>query len=231
VISATRDPAAPRRVLLALEPAGINPGSLQIAVQLSRTLRAELTSLLLEDVALLRAAALPFAREISHSGTERMLDPATLERSLRVRADRLREELARQIDPSGIAWSLRSLRGPGLETLLNEIRQSDVTVFGRAQRTPWRTQPPDRHGVVLYRQPSALQNAAIAMQSLDRDGRLPGLAWEAMRWDGTEQSLPLLRRRQPTLVLLAGTAGDWSAAELRQLTEHLDCPILLIPPF
>lgn len=229
MIIRTSETEVRRRVLLALEPAGINPNSLQIAIQLSRDLRAELTSLLLEDVALLRAAALPFAREINRSGVERVLDPTTLERDLRVRESRLREELARRLEPSGIVWSLRRLRGAGLEMLLSEIGQRDVMVFGRAQCSPWNTQSPAQHGVLLYRESSALQSAGAALKSLDQDGHLPGLAWEPMRWTMAEQSLPLLLRRQPRLVLLAGAVSDWPDAELRQLTGRLDCPILLAP--
>lgn len=221
--------AAERRVLLALEPAGINPGSLQLAIQLSSGLRVELTSLLLEDAALLRAAALPFAREIDRSGIERVLDPATLERDLRVRESRLREELARRIEPSGIAWSLRRLRGTGLEMLLREIGQRDVAVFGRAQCSPWSTQPSALHGVLLYREAEALQSMSAARRTLDQYVPLPDLLWEPMRWTSVDQSLPALRRRQPRLVLLAGSVDDWPVAELRQLTEHLDCPILLAP--
>jgi hypothetical protein len=61
------DASQPARVLLALEGAEPAVEPLFAATQLARGLRAELAGLFVEDVALLRLAALPFTREVGLS--------------------------------------------------------------------------------------------------------------------------------------------------------------------
>jgi hypothetical protein len=75
-----------RRLVVALE-AGIPDPELEAAVALARSLDAELLGLFVEDLDLLRFAALPFAHEIgTASAARRRLDPAALERDLRAHA-------------------------------------------------------------------------------------------------------------------------------------------------
>ncbi|MCW3148142.1 hypothetical protein N8H22_05910 [Stutzerimonas stutzeri] len=231
IIRTTAELARPARVLLALEPTGINPASLQLAVQLSHSLKAELRSLLMEDLALLRAATLPFAREIRGSGEDHPLDPVTLERSLRVSETRLREQVARQVEPRGIVWSMRSLRGSGLAALLDEWSLTDFMVLGRAPRTPWSTLPATGHAMLLYRNSDDLTHAQQVLSDLARSisPPLPQLTVETLRWVDVAQSLPLLRRCNPGLILLAGGSACWPSGELRALLEGLDCPVLLLP--
>jgi single-stranded-DNA-specific exonuclease len=69
-----------RRIVIALE-SGIPEPELEAAVALARGLDAELLGLFVEDLDLLRFAALPFAHEIGlASAVRRRLDPAALER-------------------------------------------------------------------------------------------------------------------------------------------------------
>jgi hypothetical protein len=73
-------------------------------------MQAELLGLFIEDVDLLRLAALPFAAEVGFaSAARRELDPASLERALRAQAARLRQALADALEPD-ISWSFRVAR-------------------------------------------------------------------------------------------------------------------------
>ena len=97
------------RVIACFAPgAGAGPGAI---ARLARDLQAELLGLFLQDEALLRFAALPFAAEVGFaSAATRALDPATLERALRSQAAALERALAAVLDPASLAWSFRVAR-------------------------------------------------------------------------------------------------------------------------
>jgi hypothetical protein len=86
-------------------------GAPETIAQLAQEMRAELLGLFIEDVELLRFAALPFAREVGFpSAARREMDLATLERQLRAQADALRRALATALDPGSVTWSFRVAR-------------------------------------------------------------------------------------------------------------------------
>lgn len=83
-----------RRIVVALE-AGTPDRELEAVVALARGMDAELLGLFVEDLDLLRFAALPFAHEIGGaSAARRRLDPASLERDLRAHAAEAERRLA-----------------------------------------------------------------------------------------------------------------------------------------
>ena len=83
-----------RRILFALDAATDAPDSLEAATEIAERLNAELIGLFVEDVNLLRSAALPFVREINlGSGGWREFSPANVERELRSRAARAQQQL------------------------------------------------------------------------------------------------------------------------------------------
>jgi hypothetical protein len=90
------------------------PGSVarpEAVARLAQQMQAEFLGLFIEDLELLRFAALPFAREIGFPSAElRTLDVAGLERQLRSQAAGLRQALAAALDASGVSWSLRVAR-------------------------------------------------------------------------------------------------------------------------
>jgi hypothetical protein len=87
------------------------PGSVarpELAAALAREMQAEFLGLFIEDVELLRFAALPFAREIGFpSAALRALDLAGLERQLRAQARALERALEAVLGSSAAAWSFR----------------------------------------------------------------------------------------------------------------------------
>lgn len=98
-----------RRVIACFAPgADAGPGAI---ARLARDLQAELLGLFIQDEALLRFAALPFAAEVGFpSATRRALDPAALERALRAQAASLERAIASVLDPAALAWTFRVAR-------------------------------------------------------------------------------------------------------------------------
>lgn len=97
------------RVIACFAPGiGAGPGAV---ARLARDLQAELLGLFLQDEALLRFAALPFAAEVGFaSAATRAIDPERLERALRVQAASLERAIAAVLDPAALAWSFRVAR-------------------------------------------------------------------------------------------------------------------------
>lgn len=98
-----------RRVIACFAPGSVAaPGAV---ARLARDMQAELLGLFIEDEALLRFAALPFAAEVGlASAAARALDPASLQRALRAQAASLEHALAAVLDPAAHAWSFRVAR-------------------------------------------------------------------------------------------------------------------------
>jgi len=93
-----------RRIVVAMDM----PGAMAVttAVDLARTLEAELLGLFVEDVQLFDLAALPFAGEVGFpSATRRVLDVEALERSLRAQAGRLRQDLMTRLAGVPTKWT------------------------------------------------------------------------------------------------------------------------------
>ncbi len=124
-----------RRILVALDDAGPSRDALSAAAVLAAELGAHLEGLFVEDVNLLRAAALPFAFEISvPSGALQPVDLRLLEARLRVAAESARAALAAAAQPLQITWSFRVARGQVSVELLGAAKGADLLVVGRRAR-------------------------------------------------------------------------------------------------
>lgn len=112
-----------RCVVVALE-AGIPDPELEAAVALARSADAELLGLFVEDLDLLRFAALPFAHEIgTASAARRRLDTASLERELRAHALEAERRLAGVAARGRVPSAFRVARGLLLDVLIAEAAQ------------------------------------------------------------------------------------------------------------
>ncbi len=126
-----------RRIVVGLDIAPHSGAALAAAARLARELDAELDALFVEDEALLRLAALPFAREFGlASATARRLDPAALARDLASRAESARRELGRLWGDRPARWSLRVTRGTTPEAVRAEAGEADLSVLGVARWGP-----------------------------------------------------------------------------------------------
>jgi nucleotide-binding universal stress UspA family protein len=122
-----------RRILVALDASPHSQAALEAASELADVLKAELVGIFVEDVNLLRLAGLPFAREVGYpSGTDRALDSPSMERELRILAERARQTLAGAAARRQIRWSFRVVRGQVATELLLAAQEADLLALGRA---------------------------------------------------------------------------------------------------
>jgi len=125
-----------RRIMVALDASGASIFALQQAAELAERLEAELIALFVEDINLLRAAKLPFIREISFfSPTLRRLESIEMERQLRVQAGQMRRIVAQTAEQRGIPWRFRVSRGPVAAEVLAAGADADLMVLGKIGRS------------------------------------------------------------------------------------------------
>jgi hypothetical protein len=121
------------RIVVALDTASIVAPVIETAAGLAASLDARLDALFVEDVRLLRLAALPFAHELGFpSARVRRFEPGDLERALRVQIDQARRLLAATAAPLALTWQLNVLRGEVLQTACGYAAPGDLLVVGRS---------------------------------------------------------------------------------------------------
>ena len=121
-----------RRVLVALDASHNSRAALVAAIGLAETFHAEIVGLFVEDINLLRLAALPFAREVRFGeAVVRRFEPETIERNLRARAAILRRELEDLATEHKVPSTFRVLRGPIDRELLTAAVETDLLAMGR----------------------------------------------------------------------------------------------------
>jgi len=149
-----------RRVLLAAHTGSVADESIKTARAIAAAFQAELTALFVEDPNLVRMAALPFTRETGGaSGLARQIEPADMERALRLQADRMRRSLQE-------VASFRVERGWFGQRVLAAISDSVAAVILPASRMPQsyrsRTMRPS-HGVMAVYDGSVGAARALAL--------------------------------------------------------------------
>jgi len=116
------------RVVVALDTSG-SLAALATASGLARAMEAELVGLFVEDVDLLAFAALPFAGEVGFASAQwRALDVATMERSLRAQARRIREALGKRLAGEPVKWTFEVVRGTTFTALASVAAERDLAV-------------------------------------------------------------------------------------------------------
>ena len=101
-----------RRIVAALHLHRRPGNGLEAIAELASRMEADLLGLFIEDVELLRLAALPFACEIgAASARQRGMDLAEMERSMRARAQDLQAALGAALGARNVPWSFRVARG------------------------------------------------------------------------------------------------------------------------
>ena len=111
-MSNTHQHAPIRRILLALGTATHSLAAVEATTALAARLDADLHALFVEDINLLRLAALPFAREtrLTSATTQRLQNP-DMERALRAEATRAQAALATVATRLHVRWSFHVTRG------------------------------------------------------------------------------------------------------------------------
>lgn len=130
--TATPEPSAGGRILVALDASPRSSAALATAGALAVELDAELAGLFVEDINLQRLIALPFAREFCLlSGAMRPLSQAEIEHSWRHEATALQRRLATAAEQMQVRWSFRVARGSMAAELVLQAQGFDLVVLGR----------------------------------------------------------------------------------------------------
>jgi nucleotide-binding universal stress UspA family protein len=128
-----------RRILVALDASVHSLAALEEAAALAAALEAELVGLFVEDVNLVRLAALPFARQLSYpSGAKEPLTSERIERELKARGELARKALAAAAERRKRPWSFRTVRGKVAGEILAAATQADLIFVGKAGWSPAR---------------------------------------------------------------------------------------------
>ena len=247
--------AAPRRVIVAL--GGAEPASslLQAAGDLLRGTRAELAGLFVEDLELLRLAALPFTREIGlASGTVRPLDVPDVERAFKRQAEQVRRLLVQTAAALELPWSFQVARGSLLDEVLAAAALADLTIVGERQPAVERFTGVSRsaHGelqvwALFDATDQAFRALAAALQLAQGHGervsllipRELGASAERLRRLAAErlhvaprlpeiETLPSLRRRRRRALVLPRGEPRATRDEIQALLQAVECPVVLV---
>jgi nucleotide-binding universal stress UspA family protein len=128
-----------RRILLALDTATHSLATFETATALAAHLDAELHALFVEDINLLRLAALPFARETRlTSATTRRLQNPDMEQALRAEAIRAQTTLATIATRLNVRWSFHVTRGQMASQVNAAALETDLIALTFAGGTPAR---------------------------------------------------------------------------------------------
>jgi nucleotide-binding universal stress UspA family protein len=123
------------RIVVAYDPSPVGSAALDAAVALAASLQAELAGLFVEDVNLLRMAALPFTRELGlTSALARPIEITDIEREFRRHAELTRKALEDAALASSVRWSFQVVRGQPLTVVLSAAEEADLLVVGRTTR-------------------------------------------------------------------------------------------------
>lgn len=137
-IERIEDPTAqpiPTRILVALDSSPHSQAALRAGARLAALLQAELHGIFIEDDRLLRLCNSPFSREISVlTATVRPLESPSMQRSLRVMAAELRQQLAYAAAETQVHWAFHVRRGAIEQELLHEAKDVLMLTLGRANR-------------------------------------------------------------------------------------------------
>lgn len=129
-----------RRILVALDASPHSLSALRAASEIASELGADLVGVFIEDVNLVRLAALPVTREIGQtSGRIRELDERTMARQLRGLALRAERALAQEAGRRQVRWSFSVSRGTIGAELWGAASEADLVVMGRAGWSSRRT--------------------------------------------------------------------------------------------
>jgi nucleotide-binding universal stress UspA family protein len=244
-----REAGGAERIVVACDTTPLGCAAIDAAAALAATLDAEMVGLFVEDVDLIRMAALPFTREFGlESGTPRALDPPDIERALRLQAQQTRHAVQVRAASRSVRWAFEVARGQVVRTVLEFARESDLIVFGRpvpgAVPGPWSglsrsTASPVRSGAggapaaaVIFDGSACAWRALEAAQALSRAAGMP-LVLGVVAGDAEEYER--LRKEARAWLAQHGVAARFlrlasrDAAEVARLVRQEPAGVLLWP--
>ena len=212
------------RILLALDACGISAELMEHVVAMAARMQADVDGLFVEDEGLLRAAALPFVREVATTGRERVLEirqvQAASDEAAAV-ASRLLAELAARRQ---VRWSFSSRSGLRLRAALEAGTDADVLL--PARRLPMAGAPFARVSLLADDSPQA-ERALGVVRALAVNGHVREvlLVSRAARPARAHRQLAELGLR----VYVQGGGADEPATLLREMSGASADGLVIVP--
>ena len=240
-------------VMLTVDAGNISVSTLALAVAIAASVKTRLHGLFIESEDLLRAASLPFTREISvTTAREHPTDYDKMQRSLHNMAEQFRQSLEQAAQASQIPWSFDYVRG-----VTDEIRFSsrpDISYLIVDESVGWRASPKVhqslRRVLLIENQSPSLINALnVVIQNTQQEkveitAIAPADTGIEKNTDlqqyikNADQSVVMqeLERGQLTKVLSqAGTMFDYAICSRheddqsrRLILNSLQCPVIMV---
>ncbi len=227
-----------RRILLGLDAVGPSASAIVFAVSLAARFQTRLDTMLLTEADLSRAAALPFAIEISPlAGLERRLDDPLLRRSLQALSERLRTTMTRLAAPGQVRWSLQLAGRAEWDDLLAQPLEGSLFVLGHppaeglgSQRRS-RKEPP--RVCVAYDETPPGQAALQVATALDPEAARLRLTPTAptrspFTESGTPRLIACLEIFRPQTIVLPARWYAHRAGTLAPVLARIECTLLLV---
>ena len=122
-----------RRILVAIDASPQSLAALEAAAELAADLDAELVGIYVEDINLIRLAALPVVLETGEaSARTQRLESSRMDRQLRSQASRAAQAMAQAASRAQIRWTFTVARGSIEAELLQAASEADLFILGRA---------------------------------------------------------------------------------------------------
>ena len=237
-MSDPRSEPALRRILVAIEPPTLTEQPVAAARELARSLRLELAGLFVENLDLLRLAALPITREVGAvSGAVRAIELTDVEHSLRAQAEQVRTILSSLAAELDLPWSFRVERGDLLERVLAELSDTAAAVFAPAPRKV-------HLAVRLAAGAPPLRQILVVHDPTPAGGRAANAAQHLSLTSGAALTVAIVSREEKPLALLAEKAveslpglradakclrlADTSIEELAKAARATACDMLVL---
>ncbi len=168
------------RIVVSFDATPAGEAALEAAIGLAAALNAEIAGLFVEDVGLMRMAALPFTRELGlTSALLRPIETSDIERVLKLQAEQTRALLAAAAEALNLRWSFQVVRGHSVNAVFEFGEGCALVVLGPATSdvAAWRSRP------------SALPGTAVPGQA---GFRYLGTRPIVVLFDGTERGMSSL---------------------------------------
>jgi len=149
-------------VMLTVDAGNISMSTLDLAVAIAASVQTSLHGLFIEDEDLLRAASLPFTREISLTTARvHQTDFEKMQQALQTMARQFRDALEQAAQASEVPWSFDCVRGSSEETRLQTHSGTSYLIVGESvgRRTGTKQYQPLRRILLIENQSPHLVNA------------------------------------------------------------------------
>jgi nucleotide-binding universal stress UspA family protein len=132
-MNSPHNPIKIKRILVAIDASRHSLAGLEAAVELARTLDADLTGLFIEDINLLRLGEMPISNQVGYySLVRKRLSSEEVRRQLATQGRWAYEAVELLSTQRGLRWTFRVSRGPIMAELIRATQKADLVILGKS---------------------------------------------------------------------------------------------------